>query len=897
MLESRFNFNELEHKIYEKWENSGAFKVDVATADINPDNNFSIMMPPPNVTGIAHLGHALDNSLQDVIVRFNRMCGKSVLWQPGMDHAGIMAQMVVEKQMDKEGISRYDLGRSEFIKRMWNWKNYSGGQIVKQLRALGISPDWSRARFTMDDLLSKAVLKFFVSLYKDGLIYKDLRLVNWDIRLQTAISDVEVELREEKKHMYYLKYQIKNINDFILVATTRPETIFVDAAVAVHPDNKQFNHLIGKTVIVPICGKEIPIIADEYADPNKGSGFVKITPAHDFNDYEVGKRHNLSCVSVFDLNGKMNSNAPTKYQGLDRLKVRDIIVSNLDELGLLDHVENIVSSVPYGERSGTIIEPMQTEQWFVDTETLVKKYGVIDIVKNGIIKFIPKYRENTYFHFMENIRPWCISRSLWWGHQIPVWYGMDGKQFCEMTEEEAYAAAEKFYGKKLLPDDLKRDENVLDTWFSSALWPFATLGWGDSKEVQDKLGLSKFYPNTLLITGFDIIFFWVARMIMAGMYCMHDVLPSGDSHPFNTVFIHGLIRDSKGQKMSKSKGNGVDPIDMINKYSADALRAYLVSQVKPGADIKFNENQLTGWRDFSTKLWNAAKFFELNEVFDSNDLSDNDFLDIYNLLPDHDINKWITNSAFSVFSKVTNLLNEYNFSDAIMCLYDFVWDTFCSFYIEMVKVVFESNDNYAKQTKTISRFIFKNILKYLHPFMPFITEELWDNFYGNSDKPLLILERFSTFEIKKNNDNYIDNMLTIIKTIRSFKSNIGNVNKVIDCNINVPLFKPTDLTSKIISKIARVNIVSSFGSDSIELPVLDGILSFNKSDNIDWFSVKKLLNKDLLIKEKYVFGMEAKFNNQSFMTNAEPDLINDMKKNTSSAKLKIMELNRILKSL
>ncbi len=897
MLESRFNFTEKEKYIYKKWEESGAFKTNVEASSANPDDNFSIMMPPPNVTGVAHLGHALDNSLQDVLVRFNRMQGKHVLWQAGTDHAGIMAQMVVEKQMDKEEMSRYDLGRERFLRRMWEWKNFSGGKINNQLRALGISPDWSRERFTMDSGLSKAVLQFFVNLYKDGFIYKDLRLVNWDIRLQTAIYDVEVEMVEEKKQMYYLKYFVKDSSDFILVATTRPETIFVDAAIAVHPNNEKFKHMIGKTVIVPICNKEIPIIADEYADPEKGSGFVKITPAHDFNDYEVGLRHKLSVISVLDFNGRLNKNAPEKYQNLDRFDARKLIISDLENHGLLEHVENIVSSVPYGERSKTIIEPMQTEQWFVDTVSLVKKYGVVDIVKSGAIKFIPKYRENTYFHFVENIRPWCISRSLWWGHQIPVWYGRDGKQFCELSENDAYLAAERYYGKKLSIGDLKRDENVLDTWFSSALWSFATLGWGDSEEMQKKLGLSKFYPNTLLITGFDIIFFWVARMIMAGMYCMHDVLPSGKNQPFNTIFIHGLIRDAKGQKMSKSKGNGIDPLDMINKYSADSLRAYLVSQVKPGADIKFNENQLSGWRDFSTKLWNAAKFLDLNSVFDVQDINDSDFEKIYNDLQDGDINKWISSSLLSMIKKVYYLLENYNFSESITCLYDFIWDVFCSLYLEMVKVVFDYDDtNLITKTKLIAKYIFKNILKILHPFMPFITEELWSCFYTVNDEHFLMLERLPKFNIVENSNHSVEHLVIIIKAIRSFKSNIGQSSKCMNCLVNVPSFNKTALFYKILSKIAHVNIINKI-VESIELPILDGVIIFEKSDSIDWNNVKLILEKELSVKQKYVIGMDAKFNNIMFMKNANPDLISDMQKNNQLAKTKIAELIRILQSL
>lgn len=892
MLENRFNFEKLEKEIYDAWIKAGIFKTDVSKASDNPEENFCVMMPPPNVTGVAHLGHAMDNSIQDVLVRYNRMKGKNVLWQAGLDHAGIMTQMVVEKQMDKEGISRYDLGREKFLQRVWDWKKYSGGMIINQFKALGISPDWDRERFTMDEGLSKAVLQFFVNLYKEGLIYKGLRLINWDIRLQTAVSDLEVESKEETHYMHYIRYALKDSkDDYIVIATTRPETIFVDVAIAIHPENEKLKHLIGKTAIIPISNKEIPIIADEYADPEKGTGAVKITPAHDFNDYEVGKRHNLEAISVFDLNAKLNENAPEKYQGMDRFDARKAVVSDLEQMGILEKIEKTKSVIPYGERSGTIIEPMMTEQWFVDTKTLIEKYGAIDVVKKDIVKFIPKYRENIYFHFMENIEPWCISRSLWWGHQIPVWYGPDGKMFCEISEEEAIKSASKEYGKEISKSDLTRDENVLDTWFSSALWPFATLGWPNTESPD----LKKFYPNTILITGFDIIFYWVARMIMAGTYCMNKV------PPFKHIFIHGLMRDSKGQKMSKSKGNGIDPMDMIKQYSADALRAYLVSQTKPGADVKFNEKQLEGWRDFSTKIYNATKFLERYDILKAKDLSKNDIInDFHNLT---DINVWILEKLNKCIKSIDTAIKDYRLSESIMYIYEFIWSDFCSWYIEALKVILTDTENESEkeQTKQIAKYTFKKALQLLHPYMPFITEHLWQEigdteykFIASSILPSEIDD--SLFEnYKKANKTLTNDTFEIIEQIRSFKSNIGLASQIIDCKINNEFISNSKIAKKMISNLGRVNICENTDKQSVDLPIKDGTISFIKIDSVDWQKVNEMLKSELENKTKYLNGIKSKLSNEGFINNADKDLIEDMKLKEQSTIILIEKLEIILK--
>ena len=645
MLDKNFTPETVEQKHYTAWEKSGGFACDV-TSKAEP---FTIVIPPPNVTGSLHMGHALNNTLQDVLIRYRRMLGRDALWQPGMDHAGIATQMVVERQLEEEGKTRHDLGREKFIEAVWQWKARSGGTIGGQLRRLGASADWSRERFTMDEGLSDAVRTVFVRLYKEGLIYRDKRLVNWDPKLHTAISDLEVEQRETTGSLWYFKYPLEDAPElFITVATTRPETMLGDTAVAVHPDDDRYKDLIGKNCILPIAGRPIPIIADEYSDPEKGSGAVKITPAHDFNDFEVGLRHDLQRINIFDRDAVLNENAPPAYRGLDRFEARIKIIAEMESLGLFEKVEDNQMTVPYGDRSGVVIEPWLTDQWFVDAAKLAGP--AIEAVASGRTQFVPKHWENTYFEWMRNIQPWCISRQIWWGHQIPAWFGPDREIFVATTEAEAEAAAEKHYGKAT---GLKRDEDVLDTWFSSALWPFSTLGWPEQTPE-----LAKYYPTDVLVTGFDIIFFWVARMMMMGLHLIEEV-------PFRTVYIHALVRDEKGQKMSKSKGNIIDPLDLIDKFGTDALRMTLAAHAAQGRDIKLSENRVEGYRNFATKLWNAARYCEMNECRPD---------------PDFDpgaasaaVNRWIIGKVAETAAAVAAGIESYRFNEAAGAIYHFTW--------------------------------------------------------------------------------------------------------------------------------------------------------------------------------------------------------------------------------
>src|SRR5215475_8912551 len=619
MIDKNYQPADIEGRMSLIWEEAEAFRA--GRPDRRGAKPYSIVIPPPNVTGSLHMGHALNNTLQDILCRFERMRGRDVLWQPGTDHAGIATQMVVERQlMERQQPGRREMGREKFLQRVWEWKAESGGTIVNQLKRLGASCDWSRERFTMDEGLSRAVLKVFVELHRAGLIYKDKRLVNWDPKLLTAISDLEVIQVETKGHLWHLRYPIEgktfNPEDrstFIVVATTRPETMLGDVAVSVHPDDDRYKRLVSKNAILPLVGRRIPIIADEYSDPEKGSGAVKITPAHDFNDFEVGKRHGLPMVNIMSPEGKLlldpnpdftRGVEPTpalrslilEFNGVFRFAARKMIVHQLEAQGLMEKIEPYVHTVPHGDRSNAVIEPRLTDQWYVDAATLAKP--AIDAVKRGRTVFVPKNWETTYFHWMENIQPWCISRQLWWGHQIPAWYGPDGKMFVAEDEEGAAALAKEHYGKTV---DLRRDEDVLDTWFSSALWPFSTLGWPDKTPE-----LARYYPTDVLITGFDIIFFWVARMMMMGLQFMEEV-------PFRDIYIHALVRDEKGQKMSKSKGNVIDPLGLIDTYGADALRFTLAAMAAQGRDIKLSTQRVEGYRNFATKLWNACRFAEMNE--------------------------------------------------------------------------------------------------------------------------------------------------------------------------------------------------------------------------------------------------------------------------------------------
>ena len=741
MIEKTYQPADIEARIAAAWDSAGAFKA--GRPDRQQAEPYAIVIPPPNVTGSLHMGHALNNTLQDVLCRFERMRGRDVLWQPGTDHAGIATQMVVERQlMERKEPGRREMGRAAFLERVWAWKAESGGTIVNQLKRLGASCDWSRERFTMDEGLSEAVIKVFVQLYREGLIYKDKRLVNWDPKLLTAISDLEVQQVEVKGNLWHLRYPLEgktfdpeDPSSFITVATTRPETMLGDSGVAVNPGDERYTHLIGKKVVLPLVGRLIPIVGDEYSDPEKGSGAVKITPAHDFNDFEVGNRHGLARISILDIEGKLaladnedyarglpegSAQLIEELHGMERFAARKAIVQRLEDFGFLEKIEPNVHMVPHGDRSGVVIEPYLTDQWYVDAKTMAQP--AIAAVRSGATEFVPKNWEKTYYEWMENIQPWCISRQLWWGHQIPAWYGPDGKVFVAETEDEAVGHALGYYveqehitaeqGRAMALDPalregfITRDEDVLDTWFSSALWPFSTLGW-----PQTDADVKRYYPTNVLVTGFDIIFFWVARMMMMGMHFMKDV-------PFPTVYIHALVRDEKGAKMSKSKGNVIDPLNLIDQFGADALRFTLAAMAAQGRDIKLATSRVEGYRNFATKLWNATRFAEMNEC----------------MLPagfdptaaEQVLNRWIAHETVKATREVTEAIEAYRFNDAAGAAYRFVWNVYCDWYLELAKPFMMGEDGPAKtETRAMVAWARDEILKLLHPFMPFITEELW----------------------------------------------------------------------------------------------------------------------------------------------------------------------------
>ncbi len=707
MLSKTFDPQSMDEKWQAAWAEADAFRTEPG-----PEETFCVMMPPPNVTGSLHMGHALNSTLQDIMTRYHRMRGYDALWQPGMDHAGIATQMVVERQLAGEGKTRHDLGRDAFIERVWKWREESGGAILNQLHRLGCSADWSRERFTMDEGLSAAVRKVFVDLHKQGLIYRDKRLVNWDCKLHTAISDLEVENREENGHLWYFQYPLESDPErTITVATTRPETMLGDTAVAVHPEDDRYRDIVGQQVVLPLVGRRIPIVADEYSDPEKGSGAVKITPAHDFNDFEVGARHGLPMINILDETGTLNDEVPEAYRGLDRFAARRRVVEDMEQAGRLEKIEDEVHTVPYGDRSGTAIEPWLTDQWFVDAATLAKP--AIEAVESGRTRFVPEHWSKTYFEWMRNIQPWCISRQIWWGHRIPAWYGPDGTIFVEEDEEQAREAARAHYGEAV---DLQQDTDVLDTWFSSGLWPFSTLGWPEQTPE-----LQRYYPNTVLATAFDIIFFWVARMMMMGLHFMKDV-------PFHTVYIHALIRDEHGQKMSKTKGNVIDPLELINQYGADALRFTLTSMAAPGRDIKLSVSRVEGARNFATKIWNAARFIQMNTDTMPEEILAPDMLPPLGSADD----RHIVARLHQLGREVDTHIREYRFNDMANGLYDFLWHQFCDWYIEAVKPVLNGDDEERKRaTLKVIHYVFSQTLRWLHPIMPFVTEELWEGMgYG-----------------------------------------------------------------------------------------------------------------------------------------------------------------------
>ena len=861
MLEKNYNPKDFEEKIYAKWENDGDFKPDMRS----DKDAYSIVIPPPNVTGVLHMGHALDNTLQDILIRYNRMQGKKVLWQPGTDHAGIATQMVVERNLAKEGLTRHDLGREKFIETVWEWKKQSGGTICKQLRRLGASCDWSRERFTMDEGLSRAVRKIFVSLYKDGLIYKAKKLVNWDPKLETAVSDLEVVQKETVGKMYYYKYPLEdNPNEFIHIATTRPETMFGDTAVAVSKDNEKLKHLIGKNCILPIVNRVIPIIADDHADPEKGTGAVKITPAHDFNDFEVGKRHNLPMINILNPDATLNENTP--YAGMSTQEARAKTIEELEKLGLMEKIEEHPMVIPYGDRSGVVIEPYMTDQWFVDAPKLAVEAR--RAVHDKEMEFVPAVYEKTYFEWMNNIQPWCISRQLWWGHQMPIWYGPDETIFCEENEEEAQNVADKHYGKHV---ELRRETDVLDTWFSSGLWAFSTLGWPESTEY-----LKTFYPTSVLVTGFDIIFFWVARMMMMSMYMMKKV-------PFKKCYIHGLVRDEQGRKMSKSKGNTVDPMETIEKYGADALRFFMASSETQGRDINLSDSRIQGYRNFATKLWNAARFCEMNECYSVKDF------DVKNAKLE--INKWIVAKAIETTKEVTDNLNNYRFSDAANAVYQFVWGTFCDWYIELTKPIFYGeNIDDIKETRATAAWVLDRILVILHPFMPFVTAELWNNL-AVRDTKLIKTEWPLNESINEQNKTEIDWAIDFISAVRSLRSamNLPAGAKLhVYTKASEADLKTLDKQNKLICTLARLEALEPLGNkeiskDMVQTVCRDATILIPLKGVVDFAAERERLNKELETLNKNLENYARKLNNESFVAKAPEKVVAEEKRRQSEA--------------
>jgi valyl-tRNA synthetase len=745
-LEKTFRPASVEAKQYERWERAGAFSSNVdSTAQ-----PYTIMMPPPNVTGSLHMGHALTFTIQDILVRWHRMTGRDTLWQPGTDHAGIATQMVVERQLAEQGVTRHDLGRETFLEKVWEWKAESGGSITRQLRRLGASADWPRERFTMDDGLSAAVRKVFVQLFKEGLIYRDKRLVNWDPKLHTAISDLEVQQQEINGHLWHFRYPLEGEEDrYIVVATTRPETMLGDSGVAVHPEDERYSDLVGRHVILPLVGRRIPIVADEYADPEAGSGAVKMTPAHDFNDFEVGRRHGLEMINILDRDAHLNENVPAAYRGLDRYEARKKVVAEMEAAGLLEKVEDHLHNVPHGDRSGVAIEPWLTDQWFCDAKTLAQP--CIEAVERGRTRFVPQQWENVYFEWMRNIQPWCISRQIWWGHQIPAWYGPDGTFFVEETEAEAQAAADAHYGEAVA---LTREADVLDTWFSSALWPFSTLGW-----PEQTLELARYYPGDVLVTGFDIIFFWVARMMMMGLHFMGEV-------PFRDVYIHALVRDQFGQKMSKSKGNIIDPLEMIETYGCDALRFTLAALAVPGRDVKLAPERVEGYRNFATKLWNAARFAQMQEAAEPAGFDP--------AKVEQTLNRWIVSRLTATRAKLDEALAAYRLNDAASLLYAFVWHEVCDWYLEFAKPILQGTDaKAAAETRATLGWTMNRLLRLLHPFMPFVTEELWEQF---GDEGMLIDRQLPDAEaglLAPEAEAEIDWLIRLIGEVRAVRSEMN----------------------------------------------------------------------------------------------------------------------------
>jgi valyl-tRNA synthetase len=922
-MDKTFDPAAVERRVSDAWERAGAFRA--GRSDCANAPPFSMVIPPPNVTGSLHMGHALNNTLQDILCRFERMRGKDVLWQPGTDHAGIATQMVVERQlMERQEPNRRDLGREKFLERVWAWKAESGGTIINQLKRLGASCDWSRERFTMDEGLSRAVAKVFVQLYREGLIYKDKRLVNYDPKLETAISDLEVQQVEIKGNLWHFKYPIvdgsgRDTGEFIAVATTRPETMLGDTAVAVHPDDERYRHLHGKRVRLPLVGRLIPIVADSYSDPEKGTGAVKITPAHDFNDFEVGRRHDLPLANVLDANAMITlrdnesflANVPQSAElsetiaaldGQDRFVARKRVVEMMEARGLLAATEPHTHVVPHGERSGVVVEPWLTDQWYVDAKTLA--VPALAAVREGRANFIPKNWEKTYFDWLEKIEPWCVSRQLWWGHQIPAWYAPWGAIYVADSEEEAIAEALGDAVTREIYDDeeageiaedpersrelLTRDEDVLDTWFSSALWPFSTLGWPD--ETPD---LKRYYPTSVLVTGFDIIFFWVARMMMMGLHFRHEV-------PFRDIYIHALVRDEKGAKMSKSKGNVIDPLHLIDEYGADALRFTLAALAAQGRDVKLSTSRVEGYRNFGTKLWNAFRFAEMNGCV---------HLNAYEFrLNSVEINRWILSQGASAAAEVTTAIQAYRFNDAAQAVYRFIWNVVCDWYLELVKpLLTEGTQDEQQETRETIAFILEICVKLLHPFMPFLTEELWHQTRTApaSDDVLALapwpdLAGYDSPE----DEAQIGWMIDLISEIRSIRAELN-----VPAAAQIPLVlvdAAPDVAARAVkwnetirrlARLSEIATASAAPAGAVQAIVGQTAMAIPLGDFIDVAAERARLQKEIAREEKDGGKLDAKLANPEFLERAPEDVVEENRERRAEALARIAKMRAALERL
>ncbi|USO01610.1 MAG: valine--tRNA ligase [Alphaproteobacteria bacterium] len=878
MLDKTYNPRNLENKWIAAWDESGLTAGNTASGK----KPYVIMMPPPNVTGSLHMGHALNYTLQDIMIRYKRLKGMDAFWQPGMDHAGIATQMIVERQLAEEKRTRHDLGRDAFIARVWEWRAESGNRIFDQQRRLGITPDWKRARFTMDEGLNEAVREVFVRLYNEGLIYRAERLVNWDVVLQTAVSDLEVETKDIKGHYYHIAYPLCDSKDSLVIATTRPETLFGDTAIAVNPKDERYAHLVGKKVRVPLTDRTIPVIADDYSDPEKGTGAVKITPAHDFNDFEVGRRHGLPHITVMDKGLRLLPGVvPERFVGLDRYAARKAVVAALDATDQLITVEETTRPVPHSQRSGVEVEPYMTLQWFMNVEPLAAK--AIQAVEEGKTKFVPEKWTATYFEWMRNIQPWCISRQIWWGHQIPVWYGPDEAHFVAHDEEEAQKLAIAHYGEAV---SLRRDADVLDTWFSSALWPFSTLGW-----PHQTTELARYYPGDVLVTGFDIIFFWVARMMMMGIHCMGEV-------PFHTVYMNALVRDEHGQKMSKSKGNVIDPLVLIDKYGSDALRFGMASYAAPGVDIKFKESQIEGYRNFGTKLWNVARLCEhyqcqYRRAFDPCSVT-------------YPVNQWIVDQVYAQSRVLEAHLENYRFDRVTHSVYQFVWGAVCDWYVELAKPALQNNTHKAhRETQETLMWVLRQVLIFVNPLMPFVTEEIHAHFYA--EEGMLIATEWPSFSEALEADKHaiagIDTLIRLIKDLRGLRADAGiapgkGLDLLVETNSQLPfIFAQFPDLCTIVAKINTITPATDFPDQALQF-VFDGTtIHVPVMHALDSGEERKRLEKELAAFVAECDVNAQKLANKNFVSRASPDAVAKIRARHDAAQAAQEKILQALKRL